>query len=185
MKKLFAVMLSLCLLCGMAALAEDTTITASGETGSVTVSYKVPEDFRFTVTIPPSINLTAAQGATEATGTLSIAVNVTACNVSDQMIIVELTKSLNDFTLVSAESADAISYAVKKDGTDVAEKAEILRYEVESVPADTSVSLDLSAQIDKVAAGTYSDTLTFTVSTTTKVTGTIDPGWDGDNNIDF
>lgn len=62
MKKMFALLIALCLLCGCIALAEDNTISASGRNASTTLKATIEEGY--TVTIPATVDIPFNQVST-------------------------------------------------------------------------------------------------------------------------
>ena len=62
MKKIFALILALCLLCSAVALAENSTITADKGTGTTKLTLTIDETF--TLTIPAELTITPSNDAT-------------------------------------------------------------------------------------------------------------------------
>lgn len=169
MKKILAMVLTLCLLCGGVALA-DTTINqdSTSNTADTTVSYNVATCEDYTVTIPSSVSLTAGEGS-ELTGSMTLSLDASDFNVYGKHINVKLTDTANDFNLVNDEQK--ISYALKRMGSsDEITKGSLvldwalssgLLFNVYTVSAQYEISAEIPAH---APAGAYTDTLTFTVS---------------------
>lgn len=187
MKKLFTLILTLCLLGGANALAEDTQVSVDGESGSTTVSYTVERNAEFIVTIPAAATLTGTAEAADVTGDLTIALDGTKVNVNGFKVTVTLDKSANSFKLVNGDTQ--VAYTVSKDGSAITAGAEVLvwTYDPTETAKTASQTLSLSATAASfVVAGEYTDTLTFKVGTNaTAVTVKPNPGWDGGFDVDF
>ena len=69
MKKITAIFLTLCLLCGMAALAETYTITTDKGTGTTKLTLTIDESF--TITIPAELTITLSDDPTPLEVTVS------------------------------------------------------------------------------------------------------------------
>lgn len=189
MKKMFAALLALCLLCGAAtALAENKEITQNGSSANTEVQYTVGQVFNFTVKIPPSVQMTGSAG--EASGSLTVDSTVTSANVS-KTISVKIgsgTKDAIEFKLQD-DAGHSTVLTVKQGETDVKIGDTILTHTVDYTDNktwNTSANLSLSAPFSAdMPAGTYKETLTFTVNLSTTGTATIDPGFDDDNTVHF
>jgi len=144
----------------------DSATGDSGETNSTTdterkteVTYTVQPTY--TVSIPESVTL-----GTEAT--------ISATNVvisPNQQVVVKLSGTSdedNAFTVKTAEGAE-MTYAITKDGEDVAVGDVVFTVGVES--ADSTAKLMFNKPENVQFAGTYTGTVTFTISIeTTTVT---------------
>lgn len=160
MKKFFAVLLSLCLLCGTFALAEDNTISgdANGEkTANTVVTTTVEESY--TITIPPEVLIPF-----ESTGITTQSVAVTAYNLlSTHKLSVRYTSANGLKMMNGASSIPYIMLGIKPDmDYDTTGKATWnLAVKVSETNGDSTAKIQ---EIWKNAkAGTYSDMLTFTV----------------------
>ncbi|MDD2958867.1 MAG: hypothetical protein PHR92_10135 [Lachnospiraceae bacterium] len=172
-KRLSAAMLGLCLLCGGTSAMADADITTSGGTADTAVTYTVAST-SFTVTIPASVTIDPTAG----TGTVNVALDATNYKPAydsgnDAMQIwVFLSKAANRTGGINylSDGTNKIAYTIKKNGSDVG---------IGTSPASNAVidwttrnslntaSADLALKVTETAtvAGSYSDTLTFTVKT--------------------
>lgn len=175
---------ALCMAFGVGAMAENITITNSTTDGKGTteVSYVVGPYTNYTVTIPSKVELTATTGSAQATGSLTVSLTAQS-NVSNAQITVTM-ESTNVFKL--KQDSTEIAYTVTKNNTEIKQKDGVLKWEKSATTPETSVTLTASATInDTLPAGTYTDTLTFTVTPSTTGTATTDPGWNGDSTVGF
>ena len=149
MKKLFALILTVCLLATMSV----TAFAANTTGGSMEVTYSVAP--AYTVTIPE---------------TVTIGADGTEMTVSAEDVVVEkglyVSVTLaadNNFTVKTAEGAE-LTYTVTKGGQSVAAGGEILAVD----PADGKTgTANITFDIDEAAiqyAGTYTGTATFTIA---------------------
>lgn len=144
-----------------AAMLTACSVTASAvdNTGSTKVTYTV--DPAYTVVIPESVTLSETDAVT---GTIKIYGADENSNVvipSNQKVNVALTNSENDFNVKNAEG-DTIAYTVN-DKNAVADLTTVAECNA-GAKKDTDVTFKKTG--DMVYSGTYSDTLTFTVSLT-------------------
>ena len=148
MKKLFALILTVCLLAAMATTAFAAN-TAGGE-ADITTSI----DPTYTVTIPADVNV-----AFNATETAFGTIEVTASQIHpDKCIKVALAtdKELNN----AIDNTKVIPYAIKDS-----EGAEFTSATYLTEGDKTELSIHITANDWNAAyAGEYSDTVTFTVS---------------------
>lgn len=167
MKKLFSLILALCLLCSGAALA-DNTITANNGTSTTTVTYTIQQNESFTVTIPASVTLTAGK-ASGLSGSMTISLNADKFNVSGKGIDVKLSNAA--FKLVSG--SNEIAYTIQKGSDNVQKGDTVLSWAFGSGVFTASQELTITAQsvAEHLPAGEYKDTLTFAVSVTAPTTG--------------
>ena len=149
MKKLFALILTVCLLATMSV----TAFAANTTGGSMEVTYSVAP--AYTVTIPETVTI----------GTSGTSAEISAADVvveKGQYVSVTLAAD-NNFTVTSGEGA-TLTYTVTKGGQPVAAGDEILAVN----PADGKTgSASVTFDIDESAivyAGTYTGTATFTVA---------------------
>lgn len=162
MKKLFtfipALVMALSLCVTAFAAAADTSITPGSEnqTGSTSVTYTVQP--AYTVTIPATVTLgnsvtVSAEGVKVNMGSY-VAVKLTGTSETD-----------NSFKVKTAEGAELV-YTVKKDNADVAIGDTVLA--VNPYDADKgTATLSFAAPASVTYAGTYTGTITFTVSVDT------------------
>ena len=137
------------------ALADPITQNTSSQ-GTTTVSYTANP--AYTVVIPANVTL----GETEVTEQILIYGADENSNVvipSSKVVNVALTESANDFNVVNDED-DAISYTVNGEN-DIAELSDIAWCNPDD-KTTTSIIFEKTGAI--LFSGTYTDTLTFTVS---------------------
>ncbi len=166
MKKLISLLLTLCLLCGVVALA-DTTINQGSDdkAATTTVSYTINTCEDYTVTIPSSVSMSGTSD--NISGTISISLDTTTFNVASKTIKVVLSSAANGYTdgkyaLVNGENK--INYTLKRSGQEFKLGDTLIEW---TYGNGTQVSVSLIAQAYPSAnlpAGNYTDTLTFTVS---------------------
>lgn len=164
MKKAFAMLLALCLLCGGVALAENSTINqdSASKTADTTVSYTIAENETYTVTIPSSVTLTNA--GDNLSGTVSVRLQTPNFNVVGKTIAVKLTKAA--FELANGDNK--IPYSIKSAGNGVALNDTVLSWTYGDATTDNTKALTVQSTngLSNLPAGDYTDTLTFTVSVT-------------------
>ena len=181
MKKLFAMMLALCLLGGAGALAEEATtntVTGNGD-ANTKVSYTVAPVEEFTVTIPANMNLalTDLQGSQALKGTLQCTLDASKINTAFA-IDVKLTgaangsSNSNQNTYYLAKDAEKVPYTLMfgdRDDPSAMYSAPLgtvlLHWEFGTT--ETTKSCVMMAIADPEAfkaAGEYTDALTFTIT---------------------
>lgn len=164
MKKILALVLTLCLLCGGVAVAENTTINqdSTSKTANTTLSYTIATNETYTVTIPSKVELNNKDGALS--GTVSVRLQTPNFNVSGKTITVKLTSSANDLKLKLANSKSEIPYTLKAAGKEY-KADDILLNWTYGEKTDQTLTLVAQATVSSnLPAGEYTDTLTFTVS---------------------
>ena len=161
MKKLLTLALVAALLTatGITAFAADTEVKpdTTPPTGATTVNYQV--DPAYTVVIPESVTLTDA----DVTAIIKIYGADENSNVvigKGQKVNVALTASANNFNVANTDG-DTIAYTVNGENTTAA-----LASVAECTADDGTKNTDITFTKTGTAAyaGTYTDTLTFTVS---------------------
>ena len=157
MKKIIAVILSLCLLCGTVALAE---ITAHNGTSSTTVTYTIQNNEAFTVTIPASLNLSMEYG--KPAGDLKISLSAPNFNVAGKTISVALTAA--NFKLINGDSEIAYTIKDKNAGTEISLNNTVLSWTSGGASTTADSTLRIEGATAGTTAGTYQDKLTFTAS---------------------
>lgn len=166
MKKIVSIILTLCLLCGTVAFA-DTAITDSSKTktATTTVSYTVEEKYEYTVTIPSAIDLTSGSQNME------IAIEAPDATTAKKKIVVKMTANSYENSYYTMTNGDSkIRYQIVS-GNDKAVSPETwsLAWKANQAYTGTGVRTELTAKVveadlTNAAVGTYTDTLTFTVS---------------------
>ena len=141
---------------GITAFAADTEVNrdTTPPTGAMTVNYTV--DPAYTVVIPESVTLTDA----DVTAIIKIYGADENSNVKGQKVNVALTESANGFKVKTADG-DTVDYTVNGENTTAA-----LASVAECTADDGTKNTDITFTKTGTAAyaGTYSDTLLFTVS---------------------
>ena len=154
MKKLFALILTVCLLATMsvtafAAVDQDST----DPNGSMNVTYSVAP--AYTVTIPENVNI-GADGTEKTVSAEDVVVE------KGRYVSVTLAAD-NNFTVKTTEGAE-LTYKVTANGENVAPGGEILAVN----PADGKTgTANITFDIDESAikyAGTYTGSATFTIA---------------------
>ena len=152
MKKIFALALALCLLCGATAFATTTTLTPSSSSGDTILTTTIAETY--TLTIPATLNI-----AFEATET-DLPLTVSDYRLKSSHMI-RLSQSwdgkleYNDGT-----TSYSLSYALKHNGTNVSSDSNPVTF-----TSNGTVNLTVAiteAAWNSAAAGEYTDTVTFT-----------------------
>lgn len=156
MKKLLSLVLSMVMVLSLSvtAFAAEINQGSDPKTGSTTVTYTVNPVY--TVTIPATVTLGGSAVEVKAEG---VKVN------KGSRVVVKLTgtsESDNAFRVKTAEGA-VLTYTVQKNSADVAINDTVLAVNPET--ADTgSTALSFVAPASVTYAGTYTGTVTFTVS---------------------
>ena len=149
MKKLFALILTVCLLASMSV----TAFAANTTGGSMEVTYSVAP--AYTVTIPETVTI-GADGTSATVSAEGVVVN------KGQYVSVTLAAD-NNFTVKTTEGAE-LTYTVTANGETVAAGGEILAVN----PADSATgTATITFDIDETAiryAGTYTGSATFTIA---------------------
>lgn len=153
MKKLLSVILAIAIMMtlSISAFAEDYTVTEEGDKNT-TVSLQIGSGY--TITIPQTIAIDAEQLTVDAT--------ISASNVKLAQGE-EITVTINSddgFVLTSAESAEA-AYTVKVGETEINAGDEVATFTNDQI---TAATLTFSVDATPEYAGTYTDTVTFTVA---------------------
>ena len=159
MKRIFCVLLTMCVVCMSVAVAENTQITTDNGSGTTIVTYNVPEPVtEYIVTIPSNITF----GESTST-TMEVSIDESSTLATDNTLKVVLEKSENGFTLKNADST--IAYEVKKDSAQLSAGSEVLSWtEGEEIPGAVTLEMNITGSTDDMPAGDYTDTLTFKTS---------------------
>lgn len=161
MKKIIAIVLALCLLCGAVALAEAT------QTGSTRVTYTIATSESYILTVPASAPLNTNEGGP--TGYMDVQLDATNFNVSGKTISVALTGAAFKLTNGTDEMAYTLKYGTNKGnqaGTTLNLNDTILTWTYgDQAVVTTDVRINVaSGDVVGKTAGEYSDMLTFTAS---------------------
>lgn len=176
MKKMFAVLLSLCLLCGACALADGTTeITNESTTNEAETTVRIEIPASYTVTIPASITIDA--NTRKGSGEIKIAdYPCLSAGKKRLNVYVDTPKGANGAaTYMKDSSGHLLYYRMYKDNSTQAIFTKTLLLQVSggatstgTSPAKLSTTLNFeipegySDTIYKYA-GEYTETLTFIV----------------------
>lgn len=160
MKKIFALMLTLCLLCGMAALADNNTITQDSEKKQATTTLTTTIDESYTISIPASLNI--AYGKKDTALKLQI---------SDYRLKVDHQIQVNvnwDGKLECSTGAGThnLAYDLQWNGASIHPTRNPLIFSSNG-SKDLNVKITESAW-NSAAAGEYTDSVTFTAVITEK-----------------
>ena len=168
MKKILALALALCLLSGVAAFAD---VTVNGGSSNTVVTYTISNDESFLVTIPASLNLSMEYG--QPAGDLSVTLSAPNFNVADRKISVALTTAAFELS----NDANKIPYTIKDGDTVINVGDVVLNWTSGGGTTTAEKTLKIKGTVSNgLAAGTYQDTLTFTVSVE-DLTGEFDGEW--------
>ncbi|MBR3796538.1 MAG: hypothetical protein IKK34_11040 [Clostridia bacterium] len=170
MKKIIAIVLSLCLLCCAAALAESTNITPDSQSTSATVTYTITAKDEYTIVIPPSITI----DSDTKTGSFTVKLLAGASLVSGNEMNIKMMSTKNDFKLMD-EAGNAVAYKIQARGltwdanSDLGTTGKVLMsaYNFPTTEDKTSDPVTLTVT-GGGQAGTYSDQLNFAVSISTR-----------------
>lgn len=161
MKKILAMVLALCLMCGGAALADNTTINqdTQNKTANTTISYTISAGENYIVTIPSSLTLT--NSGDKLSGTIAIRLDASGFNVSGKTIAVKLSEAA--FKLVNGEKE--IPYNIKAAGVEYKSGDTVLSWTYgEATDTTRALVVQSTSGLSNLPAGEYKDTLTFAVS---------------------
>lgn len=157
MKKIIALAIAIVMMAALAvpAFAAPTVLTNNPGTGNMTVTYAVTGEY--TVTIPDAavvdsddVTVSVAAGALLASGT--------------QIKVTVSPSTGNAWTLVnSADEEDTLAYTIKNGENAIAVGGTVLTHAAGKTAA-TEVALSFDLVNAATKAGTYSQTITFTVA---------------------
>lgn len=159
MKKILALVLALCLCCGIA-VADTITEKSDSNTASTTVSYTIEACEEYTVTIPSSVKLENKSGTLS--GLVSVRLDTSKFNVVGKTITVKLSEA----ALNLVNGASKIAYTLKNAGVEYKAGDTVLEWAYGGATDQTKALVVTAYMPSNLPAGDYSDTLTFTVSVT-------------------
>ena len=157
MKKLFALILTVCLLASMSV----TAFAANTTGGSTEISFNV--DPTYTITIPATVELakeTAGDGTVTYENDYTIGANAGVRLKKNEYIEVTVT---SDFTMETDEGA-VLAYSITAGGNAVANNGVVAEFDTDK--AEQTATIHIAAN-DPDYAGEYKDTVTFTVAVKT------------------
>lgn len=159
MKKLFALILTVCLLASMSvtAFAAEIGPGANASQGSTEVSFKV--DPTYIVTIPATVTLNKV----EDNGTVTYENDYTLTAQAGVRLkkgeYIEVTVA-SDFEMTTTEGA-TLDYAITAENAAVANNGVVAKFATDK--AEQTATIHIAAN-DPDYAGVYKDTVTFTVA---------------------
>ena len=162
MKKLFALILTVCLLASMSttAFAAEIGPGANASQGSTEVSFNV--DPTYTVTIPATVELQKVEDNGTVTYENDYTIGANAGVRLKKNEYIEVTVA-SDFEMITTEGA-TLAYAITKGGNAVGTGGVVAEFETDKAAQSTTIHI---AANDPDYAGVYKDTVTFTVAVKT------------------
>lgn len=162
MKKILSSVLCLAMLLSMGTTAFASNISTDGGSQDVTVSYGMSQSF--VVTIPSSINIA---DVSEIASLEVSASNVVIPHGTVLEIVITGDDYVSDWELIdTAENTNKLRYAILAEDTTVVRSGDVVLSVASGEAPNSTVSEDLAVAImeNVTKAGSYTDTLTFTVS---------------------
>ncbi|MBR2309425.1 MAG: hypothetical protein IKA47_02685 [Oscillospiraceae bacterium] len=156
MKKLFALILTVCLLASMS----TTAFAANTTGGSTEVSFNV--DPTYTVTIPATVELNKVEDNDTVTYENDYTLTAQAGLRLKRGEYIEVTVA-SDFEMTTTEGA-TLAYTITAEGAAVATGGVVAEFETNKSVQSTTIHI---AANDPDYAGEYEDTVTFTVAVKT------------------
>ena len=156
MKKLFALILTVCLLATMSV----TALAANTTGGSTEVSFNV--DPTYTVTIPATVELERKEDNGTVTYENDYTIGANAGVRLKKNEYIEVTVA-SDFTMQTTEGA-TLAYSITAGGNAVANNGVVAEFATDKNAQSTTIHI---AANDPDYAGEYKDTVTFTVAVKT------------------
>ena len=162
MKKLFALILTVCLLATMSvtAFAAEIGTEANASQGSTEVSFNV--DPTYTVTIPATVELNKVEDNGVVTYENDYTLTAQAGVRLKKGEYIEVTVA-SDFEMTTTEGA-TLAYAITAGGNDVATGGVVAEFDTDKAEQTATIH---SAANDPDFAGEYKDTVTFTLTVKT------------------
>lgn len=162
MKKILSLILTLCLLCSVIALAETSELNQSTSSGETVLTYTVAESVdttSYVVTIPSGIRF-GTDGT--ASGTITIGANPVLADGKGLQITMTSDYKLEKYG--DASVTIPYAYVDGNDTTTTESPLTICTYAASLLTAEKTVPLNFELTMFTTDAGIYSDTITFTVS---------------------
>lgn len=156
MKKLFALILTVCLLASMS----TTAFAANTTGGSTEVSFNV--DPTYTVTIPATVELQKVEDNGTVTYENDYTIGANAGVRLKKNEYIEVTVA-SDFEMTTTEGA-TLAYSITAGGNAVGNNGVVAEFETNKSAQSTTIHI---AANDPDFAGEYKDTVTFTVAVKT------------------
>ena len=153
MKKLFALILTVCLLATMSV----TALAANTEGGSTKISFDV--DPTYTVTIPATVTLNKVEDNGTVTYENDYTLTAQAGVRLKKNEYIEVTVA-SDFEMTTTEGA-TLAYTITAKGAAVANNGVVATFETDKDAQPTTIHI---AANDPDYAGEYRDTVTFTLT---------------------
>lgn len=150
MKKILAMVLALCLLCGATAFA--TTLTPNANQGTTTLTTTINETY--TLTIPATLNITYGATSTD----LELTVSDYRLKAENQL---KLSQSW-DGRLDHTNGSNTIPYVLQYNGAEVSSSSNYVTFTGNKT--ETLKVVIAEAAWNSAAAGEYSDIVTFTAN---------------------
>jgi len=167
MKKIFALILALCLLCGATAFATEITENWGEGTTTVTLTIKEPEPcYDYIVTIPSAMTI-----GENGTGSMVIELDASDYTATDKEIMIGLVpySTINDFKLKKTDDVTAtIDYKLSTADNGVLGSGQAFLTYTPGEDSEKIKSEELTATVDAAqfaaaVPGTYEDDITFNV----------------------
>ena len=156
MKKLFALILTVCLLASMS----TTAFAANTEGGSTEVSFNV--DPTYTVTIPATVELNKVEDNGTVTYENDYTLTADAGVRLKKGEYIEVTVA-SDFEMTTTEGA-TLAYAITAENAAVATGGVVAEFDTDKAAQTATIHI---AANDPDFAGEYKDTVTFTLTVKT------------------
>ena len=162
MKKILSLILSLSLLCGAVAFADNTITNESGsQSASTTITYTIEQNEEYIVTIPAALTLSHEGDALPA-GTMTVSISAENYNVPNHRIRVILGSAA--FQMTHENGDDYMPYKITKYSTEYGIDDVVAEcYVDETNFAEAELTVQVTSLEHAKAAGDYSDTITFYV----------------------
>lgn len=163
MKKILAMLLALCALCGGAAMAEQN-ITSAETAGTTELIYKVEWCDEYTVSIPATETLTPSADGSALVGTLTVSLNAENYTVPNKMIYVQL-QTMSGILTHESDPNITLSYTLRSEDDEPLQAGDnVITFRSLSNVVAISNEMTISAALSSTTpAGNYTDTLTFNV----------------------